>query len=340
MKLMKLVTLSLCLSLALGGSLAAQERLATKQLAGPIEEVRTGAMAPIDPKAAAIHSKSAMIAVDLERTESGSWRWQGKIAIDNDHFNMTLFSGDESWTVRLGSGDSKSLAPAHELATRFERASLALGNNAFEGDYYHFADVQPGQWAVTVETDATLEGRGYLLYSTDSDYRLLSHQTEGPQLLGNTIGFVSSGYRQAREGLGEKADGGRVEESWLRVTTPDGREMIHAMYDDGRHDDGRAGDGIFGGSFTAAQVGDYLAQVVARGTTPEGRPFLRTAEHIVPIIAPEIGLAFDVAAARLVDDKRLEISLAVHSLATAPEKYRVIAEVWGADGEGAMQPVS
>lgn len=340
MKIRNPVTLSLILSLVLSGGLSAQDRLATKQLSGPIDEVRTGVMARLDPIETGIHSKSAMIPVNLVQSKNGDWRWHGKVAVEDDQLNMVLFSGAESWTVHLGQGNAKSLTPAHKLATRLQRSSLSLGNNFFEGDYYHFAEVKPGDWTVSVEADAPLHGQGYLLYSSDSAYRLLSYKTTHDQLVGNKIGFVSYGYKKLKEGIQKKANIGMVEEAWLRVTTPEGEEMTQAMFDDGMHGDGRADDGIFGGSFAATLVGEYHAQVIARGTTPEGNPFMRTAEHIVPIIAPQMELAFGFAAARVLDNKRMQVSLDVHNSATAPEKYRVFAEVWGADAQGAMRPVS
>jgi hypothetical protein len=51
-------------------------------------------------------------------------------------------------------------------------------------------------------------------------------------------------------------------------------------------------------------------------------------------------LAHDLASAQIVDDSRLQISLAVDTFDGAPDKYRVFAEVWGADAHGKMQPVS
>lgn len=340
MKLRNFVPLSLSLSVVLGPSLAAQDRLATKQLSGPIDEVRTGVMARLDPINSGIHSKSAMIPVDLVQTKNGDWRWQDKVAVEGNQFNMVLFSGAESWTMNLRQRNAKNMVPAHQLATRLQRSSLNMGNNSFEGDHYHFAKVKPGEWTVSVEADAPLEGRGYLLYSSDSAYRLLSYKTTHAQLVGNEISFVSYGYEKVKDSTAKKANGGFVEEAWLRVTTPAGDSLRHAMFDDGLHNDEQAGDGIFGGSFPAALEGEYHAQVIARGTTPEGHPFIRTAEHLVPVIAPQMELALDLAAARVIDGKRLQVSLAVHNAVTAPEKYRVFAEVWGADAQGKMRPVN
>ena len=328
------------LSLVLAGSLGAQERLVPKQLAGPIDEIRTGVMAQVDPVETGIHSKSAMVPVDLSPDKSGVWSWSRSLPVDGTQLKMVLFSGEESWNLSLAQPGSRVADPASKLATRVERTSLEMGNDAFEGDHYRFTDVQPGDWKVSVDVDAPLGHQGYLLYSTDSPYRLLSYKTTTDQLVGQSISFVGHGYEKVGEGLDSRANNGMVGEAWLRITTPGGDVRMLPMFDDGRHGDQRAEDGIFGGSFVPKQAGNYQAQVIAHGTTPEGNAFLRTAQHLVPVIAPAMDLALDFAPARLVDDRRLEVSLAVDNFDGAPEKYRVFAEVWGADAAGEKRPVS
>ena len=332
--------LIMSLFLVFAGNLVAQERPVPKQLAGPIDEMLTGVMAPVDPMTVGISSKSAMIPVELVQSKSGVWSWSGEIAVDSDQVNMMLFSGNESWKINIGQGDTKSMVPAHKLATSVDRTRLEMGNTAFEGDYYRFTETRPGTWKVSVEADAPLTGKGYLIYSTGGPYRALSYKTTDAMLVGSSIDFVSYGFRETAEGAPEKANLGMVEEASLRITAPGGKEITRTMFDDGRRGDALAGDGIFGGSFRADQAGEYHVQVVTRGTTPEGSPFTRTAEHVVPVIAPQVELALDVASARLVDDKRLAVSLPVNTLNGSPEKYRVFAEVWGADERGEMRPVS
>ena len=341
MKLKSFAALSFSLAMS-AGLATAEERLPTKQLAGPIDEIRNGVMAPVNPIDAAVSSKSAMIPVNLELTKNGDWRWNGTVSIDNDRFNMVLFAGGENWNVRIGQGAGaalKSLAPAHELALNVERANLGVGYEDFVGDHYRFEKVQPGEWTVSVSADAPLTGQGYLLYSSDSDYRLLSYQASNDQLVGDEISFVSYGFQKSA-GIREKAHRGMVTESSLRVVTPAGEERFFEMFDDGLHGDGRAGDGVFGGSFAALEAGMHTAQVIVRGTTPEGAPFVRTAEHVVPVVAPKVELAMNVAESSLVDDRRLQVSLAVNNAVDAPEKYRVFAEVWGQDRNGQMQAIN
>ncbi|MEM8996135.1 MAG: conditioned medium factor, partial [Acidobacteriota bacterium] len=118
----------------------------------------------------------------------------------------------------------------------------------------------------------------------------------------------------------------------LEVTTPRGVERSLRMQD--------GGDGVFGGSFRAKAEGEYQVQIIARGVTPEGLPFVRTAQHVVSVITSGLSVARDFAAADLDADGRFRIAVPVNRRAGAADKYRVFAEVWGADDLGQMQPVS
>ena len=330
---------SLSLSLVLAGSLAADERLVPKQLSGPIDEIRSGVMAPVAAIDTATHSKSAMIPVDLVQGPDGRWGWQGSVAVDGDRLNMMLFSGGDTWSVKVAGPHTKSLAEAHHLAA-VERTALNHGGNAFVGDSYRIAAAQPGHWQVAVAADAPNARRGFLMYSTESPYRLLSYKASNRQLVGDDVSFVTYGYEKTAEGSQIGANLGMVEDAFLRLTTPDGRVVEHAMFDDGLHQDGEAGDGIFGGVFRAAMAGEHTAQVVAMGTTPEGLPFVRTSEHLVPVLEPSLAVTGSFAVADTAGERRLSISLPIDNFDGAPDRYRVFAEVWGRGFDGEMHPVS
>ena len=326
------------LSLVLAGSLSAQDRLVPKQLAGPIDEVRTGVMAKVAPIENAIQAKSAMIPVQLRPEKNGDWRWQGRIAADGETLRLVMFAGDESWDVSLQDAATKSApVPARSLATSLERSSLDMGDNSYGGDYYEFAEIGAGEWSVEVSASAPAQSRGYLVVGSDSPYRLLSYRASQDQLVGSEIAFVAYGYEKLTERPQEKLSLAIVNEASLRVLTPAGDEKLVAMFDDGLHGDGAAGDGVFGGSFIADMAGEYQAQVMARGLTPAGLPFVRTAQHVVPVIESRTSLMRDFATARVIDENRLEVELAIDGPAS---KFRAFAEVWGADELGQMQPVS
>lgn len=55
------------------------------------------------------------------------------------------------------------------------------------------------------------------------------------------------------------------------------------MHDDGLHSDGAANDGVYGGSFSATELGSYTVQATLIGTGAAG-PFVRTTQHLVEVI--------------------------------------------------------
>jgi hypothetical protein len=55
------------------------------------------------------------------------------------------------------------------------------------------------------------------------------------------------------------------------------------MHDDGLHSDGAANDGIYGGSFSATEVGSYTVQATLIGSGATG-PFVRTTQHFVQVV--------------------------------------------------------
>ncbi len=339
MKLRLLVSLILALTLTSG--VMAQERLVPKQLAGPIEELQTGVMAKADPIEAAIHSKSAMVPVQLTQDKGGDWIWKGEIAADGPNMRVVLFSGEDSWDLSLAEPGSQKMTAAGRLSTSLERTSLDMGGASFTGDYYQFDQPAPGAWKAAVSATAPAQDQGYLLVASDSPNHLLTYKASGEQLVGQEIGFLAFGYTKQRElPTQAKAEIGMVQSANLRLTTPAGVERVVSMADDGLHGDGKAGDGIFGANFVPEAAGQYLVQVEAKGTTPQGLPFVRTTQHVVPVIAPALTFARDFATSRVEGGTHLQINIAVDRAEGALEKARVLAEVWGADALGQMQPVS
>lgn len=61
------------------------------------------------------------------------------------------------------------------------------------------------------------------------------------------------------------------------VTQPDSSTVYLSLRDDGAGGDTTADDGVYAGSFIADQVGEYEIAVEARGTSPEGKAFNRSA---------------------------------------------------------------
>ncbi len=276
-------------------------QLTPKQLAGPPSDFQTGEMAAVDPSRTAIRSHSVMLPIQLMQGKDGSWRWRGEVAIEDPSVRVVILSGGDSWQLSLKAPFAKQASPASQLLSEFKQADLGMANETYPCDYYAFEEMQTGHWGLSLQSLAPIQTQGYLLISSEGPYRLFSYKATNQQLVGNEISFVSYGFDNRETAQIPSADRGMVQDAYMRLTSPDGEISTLPMFDDGLHGDDLAGDGIFGGSFYAQEVGDYTAQVFASGETPEGLPFLRSAEHLVPVIAPEPVVAEPVEPKPLAD---------------------------------------
>ena len=136
----------------------------------------------------------------------------------------------------------------------------------------------------------------------------------------------------------DAAFAGSIRESSVRIETPNGQIVRTRMFDDGNHNDAAADDGIFGGAFVPTQTGKFLAQITAKGITPNGESFIRTGEHIVDVAANRA--VFEASAsANSIGDTRLRIDLPVRNL-KAGQKVLAHAEIWGRDANGNQKAIA
>jgi hypothetical protein len=298
-----------------------------KQLAGPPSEY--AAMRPADPRGSATRSKSAMLPVTLEQRGPNLWAWDGEIPVEGDVLRIAVLSGapgplPNAWrlTLReLASGRTKSgLDPSVDRRT----TPLGFAEYGVPADYYSFPGVTRGRHRLSVESNGG--GQGFILIEGGGRARLISHLAAFNQRVGQRITFLA---RNAEDDQGAGATGtGRIDAATLQVTTPDGRALTETMHDDGLHQDGLPGDGTYGAEFVAEMAGNYLAQVIARGRDSGGGEFVRTTEHMVPVIAASINLDSETATALPVGSHRLQVDLRI-TAANAAQHYRVVAQVWG-----------
>ena len=161
------------------------------------------------------------------------------------------------------------------------QAGAALdGEASVPGELYELGKLPEGYTNVTIETAE--KGNGFLLVDSGGPALLHARQTGFNQLAGQSIGFVAWVSEADRRPV--ELTGAAVE---LRVLTPDNTIETRKMAADGEHSDQRAGDRVYAGSFVAKTAGEYLVQVIFRGSDRSGAPVLRTTEHLVPVV-PEI----------------------------------------------------
>lgn len=307
---------------------ASAAQFSAKQLAGPPSEFAD--MAAIEPARTAVHSKSALLPVRLDKQANGRYGWQASLPVEGEDLRLLSFSGGKaSWELGLRDPIGNRAKSVRDLAQELDHTNFALEGQNFPATRYGFKAMLPGDWTLSIDSDQG--GDGFVLAEGAGKTRLMAHQTNLDQVVGKRIGFVASVYDE--EG-GDTAPA--ITTAKLRVVGPDGVQEL-AMFDDGLHGDGKAFDGVFGADFGALRAGDYTAQVHASGRTADGKGFLRTAEFALPVVEDSISIRGTRAFAKVANDRRLAIDLEVDvdaGKASADAHYRVIGEVWGQARDG------
>jgi len=307
---------------------AQSANIAAKQLAGGPEEF--AAMAAVDPIQAATHSKSALLAVDLQKSAGGHYRWQTDLPVEGAKLRFLAFSGDQSWNLSLQDPVSKRVQPIEQLALSKQRGNFGLSDQGVPADAYSFENLPHGTWKLAVESRTA--GRGFVLVEGEGNERLMSHQVALNQQVGQRIGMLASVY-DLDKGT-ELLSAGALRQVSLKLTRPDGSVSSQPMFDDGLHQDGKAADGVFGADFLADQAGDFNAQVFVRGSNSKGLEFIRTSEHLIPVISDQLSLHSQAATAKLISSNRVGLRLGV-TASKASGHYRSYAEVWGTSSRDA-----
>lgn len=305
---------------------------AAKQLAGPASEF--AAMRAPDPASTAIISKHALLPVAFD----AAGEWQGTLHPVAGQLRFALLSGGAAWRAEMRAPDGTPLA-AKSLDAGMRAARIGGAGDGQPVRQASLRGLKDGGWMLRLRAPAGSAARGYLLVEGDPRTELASYQTHRRQLVGERIGYTAQLAADDASGtlrMGHAA--GRVGQATLRVIAPDGGEQRLPMFDDGRHDDGAAGDGRYGASFVARSAGQHIAQVIVEGRDQRGAPLLRTAEHVVPVIASTLRLASTASATRA-EAGRLSIALPL-AADDGVRRYRVIGELWGRDGKRAMAPVA
>jgi hypothetical protein len=333
---MMLVAVSV-LSLLVPAGHAAE--LVPKQLAGPPEEFAQ--MRAPDPGSSAILSKSALLPVELA-AQAGGAQWRGSLPVESGRARFMVLDNGAGWQAVAGEpgvalrADATNAAPLQAAA-----ATLGMQASAVQGVRYALDGTRSGEWTLQLRASTPQVQRGYLLMEGDERTQLASYphdrqrQTGRPLAL-NAVLAGNSATGETRVGL----DAGRIERAELRVIAPDGNVSTTAMADDGFHDDGAAGDGVYGGSFVPDHSGTWIAQTVVYGRDRDGQSFVRTAEHVLPVLDAQLRVAGGVGV-QAEQDGRLTLRLPVVARgADVPSHYRVLAEVWGKGSTGEDVPVA
>jgi hypothetical protein len=341
MKLRALALSTASILLCAGLPALATDASMFKQLAGGPDEFES--MRAPNPAAGAIHSKSALLAVELTPDKSGRLSWQGSLPLDrSDPQVLLLADSGHGWQLGLRS-PSGSLQKAGLLAASVKRGEFGMESTRFPSELYQFQGLHQGTWKLEVQAAGTAPRQGFLLVEGNPAVELSSHPSHLRFHAGGELGLTARLSAEIEGEIALGAAAGRIEEAYIRVTRADGSVEKVAMFDDGLHADGAAGDGVFGGLFAAGAAGPLQAQVVVKGVGPNGAPLLRSAEHLIPVV--EAGLALGSSARASLeksgsgDRLRLSVPLTV-AKAQAAGHLRAYAEVWGRDSRGRPRAVA
>ncbi|HEX8247317.1 MAG TPA: hypothetical protein VF599_03965 [Pyrinomonadaceae bacterium] len=318
--------LSLLISLAV--SVSAQKRASNlpfnqyKQLGGVAEEI--SAMRLPNPSETGFRSKAAMIPIyagdDLREIE---------IPVDNPkEFKLMLLApGASGWKIEAAfAGEDFVNLRDGVLARNVERTQTDFGmdGNQFPAEVFRFGTAREGVLRIKLDlpdSPATNEKPlGYLVASSESLYRLYSYIDTFETLVGREIGIAASLFdkKSNAETGAPNSLIGSIRRSTVSIQMPKGEVVNLEMSDNG--------NGNLRAGFVPPTAGKYFAQITTEGTTPDGREFLRTAEHSFSVAAANLKIN-DAARARLVDDLRWQIDLPVNNLKIG-QKIIAHAEVW------------
>lgn len=253
-----------------------------------------------------------------------------------------VLSGDQVWDAAVAApavAGARTAAVATPLQA--QRTLLGSAENGTSGMRYAVESAPNGNWSLTLQSASPVAQRGYVLMEGDERTQLASYLRNRQQQVGQslTLNALLSGNDASGATL-LAAQAGKIDEASLRVIDPQGGIRNLPMADDGKHDDGAAGDGVYGGTFQPTSEGTWIAQVIVRGHDQAGQAFVRTSEHVLPVLDTSLRLLGNALSARAAEGTRLTIALPVAARGKAPSHYRVFGQVWGTDAKGKDLPVA
>jgi hypothetical protein len=204
------------------------------------------------------------------------------------------------------------------------QTNFGMDGNQFPAEVFRLGAAREGVLRVKIDLpdSAAMTGKplGYLVASSESMYRLYSYIDTFETLVGREIGIGASLFdkKSNAETGAPNSLIGSIRRSNVSIQTPKGEIVNLEMSDNG--------NGNLRAAFVPQTAGKYFVQITTEGTTPDGRDFLRTAEHSFAVAAENLKIN-DAAQARLIDDLRWQIDLPVNNLKSG-QKVIAHAEVW------------
>ncbi len=323
-----------------------------KQIAAPPEEILAGHLQFPNPKQNGIYSHSAMIPIYFTPATKGLWTCNTSVPVeDGDSFALAFYAPNfKAWNVQITPEGKSTFNPYQNPPSnmKHEETSLSVGETCFPTEVFLFEKPSSENWFVQITTQQTPLHRGskpegYLVFTSKNPYRLYTHLAHYQLTQENSIAFVGYIYdlQNTPEFCRETPPTpipGLIEQAEVHLHYPQGNVQIFPMSDDGAHHDEKSGDGIYGVNFKPLDPGTYLAQIFVYGTTIEGKPFVRTTQHLFPVLAQDLKI-IRKATSSLQIDQRIQIDLHIDLKSEKLAICKTFAEVWGTSKDGRSIPI-
>lgn len=318
------LAIAFALSAALPLSAAA---LTPKQLAGPPTDFASLRLQP--EAAAAVQSNSALLRVETGQRVGDRFVWSERLPALAAGTRIVIFSGGDPWSVALDDGRGSGAALSREA----DPAVLSLGEMRVEGVGYTVTGSASVDGALEITGPAISRG-GFVLVEGNGETELTSYPLDRRFRANDVISFAASLSAIAsadRVDIG--LESGRIDEATLVVTRPDG-SIERVDMDTPIRANLNLPAGTRVGQFLADRPGTWLVSVEVRGVGADGAAFLRTAEHVVPVVIDTVELGRTAIA---VDGSRepgaFHLLVPLQGV-TDGDHYRAYAEVWGRGSDG------
>lgn len=330
-----------------------------KQLSGPPDEIEF--IQKADPSDSAIISKTALIPIELIQSKSGDWQWETNLDIDGENPKMLLFTKDsDSWQVNIIQDGIDQLINVDDLISKKSSTSYGIEAQKYPATQFDLQNIGNGSYNLSINSANPAETEGFLLFSSDSPHKLQSFVVSSGQLVGDVISvnaqaittwdslsMIQDDFRVVDEPLFMNGftptneslvvyNQYMIDESLLIIRAPDGSVFTRQMFDDGTGMDKASNDGEFVGKFVAEQQGLYQVQVKSMGRTVSGQPFLRTVEHLIPVILSDLELESHSATGDYTGNNKIALEIGI-ATEQKDANFRIIAEVWGTNEDEQTQ---
>eukprot|EP01132_Coremiostelium_polycephalum_P002733 gene2733-3392_t len=329
-----------------------------------------------NPKSVAQSSDSSLISVFLteSQTTNDILEWTGTIPVDSDKvFSITLFSKYykdltlEAFPKGSSATNMGKVGYFHQQMGFGKNYTVKVNKFGIDGARttavtYSWKYPTVGDWTIKVSgpSDVLVDSHYYklkaagdpqvlLLVSNPSEFKIYSYLNSYNNLFVNQSIQINAMIYSSDEYLVKgrlptpiKFNKGSAQ---VNLVAPDGSKSTINMFDDGLHADGSANDGLFGAFIQPSEEGNYDAQVLFKGITPEiGVNMLRSNQHVIPITYQYMDFTGNVFSQQISDDEDGSVNIYYEvdfpvSVSQVPS-VRVYSEVWGTGADGQSVPVA